>query len=337
MEVSLSPKFVVLEITRRCNLNCKHCYVNANSGKYSELSFNEIKKLIEELSEMKVFVFGLVGGEPLLREDVFEILNYAKSKSLATTLSTNGILITDTIAKKLKEVEINEVSVSLDGLENSHDEFRGRKCFVSVVNGIKKLKENKIYTIVSTCVCPQNIESLNEMAKFIRDLKIDSWRLFPVIPTGRATKNLLLSLGQMQYLQKFVIKMRGLIPNIYIGESAGWCGQKDKELKLVEWDGCRAGKEYCAISVNGRLKACPTLPDDFLEGSIRDRSFKDLWKDKKTFEIFRKYDINKLKGKCAECEMKNVCEGGCRIVTWGLKKDIHEEFPLCTYNLINHK
>ncbi|MFZ2975067.1 MAG: radical SAM protein [Candidatus Moraniibacteriota bacterium] len=332
MEVSLSPKFVVLEITRRCNLNCKHCYINANNGKYDELSFDEIKNLVDELSEMKVFVFGLVGGEPFLREDIFEILSYAKNKGLATTLSTNGILITKIIAKKLKEVEISEVSVSLDGLEDFHDKFRGRKCFDKVVNGIKELKENNIYTIVSTCVCPQNIESLDEMAKFIISLKIDSWRLFPIIPTGRAKKDLLLSLKQMQYLQEFVIKMRGLIPNVYIGESAGWCGQKDKDLKLVEWDGCRAGKEYCAISADGRLKACPTLPDEFLEESIRERSFKNLWEDKRTFEIFRKYDTNKLKGKCKKCKMKQVCEGGCRIVTLGLKNDIYDEFPLCTYN-----
>lgn len=331
MEVESVPKFVVFECTRRCNLNCKHCYVNANNKKYNELSLNEIKSLIDDLSQMGVLVFGLVGGEPLLREDVFEILDYAKKKDLATSMSTNGTLIDKGVAKKLKEVNIGEVSVSLDGLESFHNQFRGKKCFGEVISAIKNLIENKIYTIVSTCVCPENFDDLEKMSTLTKELGVDSWRLFPIVPTGRANSTLLLSKEQLSFLQTFVFNKRKEIKNIFLGETAGWCGNIDRCIKLVPWDGCRAGREYCTINVEGYLKACPVLSDDFLEASIRENKFSKLWKDKKTFKNFREFDIKNLKGRCQKCNMREICQGGCRAVAISFKNDFYGEFPFCTY------
>jgi radical SAM protein with 4Fe4S-binding SPASM domain len=280
---------------------------------------------------MGVFVFGLVGGEPLLRKDIFEILEYARKKDLATSMSTNGTLIDKEIAKKLKEVNISEVSVSLDGLESFHDQFRGKKCFEKVISAIRNLIENGIYTIVASCVCPENFDDLEKMSKLIRELGVDSWRLFPIVPTGRADCTLLLSKEQLLFLQKFVLNKRKEIRNIFLGETAGWCGNIDQCIKLVPWDGCRAGKEYCAINVEGYLKACPVLPDDFLEASIRKNKFSELWKDKEIFKNFREFDIKKLKGKCQGCDMREVCQGGCRVVATSFQKDFYGEFPFCTY------
>jgi len=331
MEVESIPKFVVFECTRRCNLTCKHCYVNANDKQYNELSLKEVKSLIDDLSQMGVFVFGLVGGEPILRKDLFEILTYARKKGLATSMSTNGTLITKEVAENLKKVDIGEVSVSLDGIEPFHNQFRGKKCFRKVISTINNLTENKIYTIVSSCVCPENFNDLEKMSKLIKELNVDSWRLFPIVPTGRADDSLLLSKKQLLLLQKFVLNKRKEIKNIFLGETAGWCGVVDKCVKLVSWDGCRAGKEYCAVNVEGYLKACPVLSDDFLEASIRKNKFSDLWKDKETFKNFREFDIKKLKGKCQKCDMKKTCKGGCRVVAISFKDDFYGEFPFCVY------
>lgn len=332
MEVESVPRFVVFECTRRCNLNCRHCYVNSNDRRYGELSLDEIKYLIDDLSQMGVFVFGLVGGEPLLRDDVFEILDYAKGKKIATSISTNGVLINEKVAERLKKVNIGKVSVSLDGLESFHNQFRGAECFKNVILGINNLLKNKIYTIVSTCVCPQNFFDLEEISKFIRKLGIDSWRLFPVIPTGRADKSLLLSKKEMRHLKKFVFAKKNEIKNIFLGESAGWCGSTDKKIKLVPWDGCRAGKEYCAINVEGYLKACSVLSDEFLEKSVRENKFSDLWQNKETFKNFREFDIEKLEGKCQKCDKREICQGGCRAVAINSKNDFYKEFPFCDYN-----
>jgi len=280
---------------------------------------------------MGVFVFGLVGGEPLLREDIFEILEYARKKDLATSISTNGTLIDKGVAKKLKEVNIGEVSVSLDGLESFHNRFRGKKCFGEVISAIKNLIENGIYTIVASCVCPGNFNDLEKMSKLIKELGVDSWRLFPIVPTGRADSKLLLSKEQLLILQKYVLNKRQEIKNIFLGETAGWCGNVDQCIKLVPWDGCRAGKEYCAISVEGYLKACPVLSDDFLEVSIRENKFSNLWKDKETFKSFREFDTKNLKGECQKCDMKEVCQGGCRAVAISFGNDFYGEFPFCTY------
>jgi radical SAM protein with 4Fe4S-binding SPASM domain len=280
---------------------------------------------------MGVFVFGLVGGEPLLRKDIFEILEYARKKNLATSMSTNGTLIDKEIAKKLKEVNISEVSVSLDGLEFFHNQFRGKKCFEKVISAIKNLTENKIYTIIATCVCPENFGDLEKISKLIKGLGVDSWRLFPIVPTGRAKSDLLLSKEQLVLLQKFVLDKRKKIKNIFLGETAGWCGGIDRCVKLVSWNGCRAGKEYCAINVEGHLKACPVLSDKFLENSIRENKFSDLWKNKETFKSFREFDIKKLKGKCQRCDMKKICQGGCRVVAISFKDDFYGEFPFCIY------
>jgi len=115
MEIEKVPNFVVYECNRRCNLNCEHCYIDANNKDYDELSLGEIKSLINDLSQMGVYVLGLVGGEPILRDDIFDILNYARSKNLATSISTNGTLIDRNMAKKFKESEIGEISVSFVG------------------------------------------------------------------------------------------------------------------------------------------------------------------------------------------------------------------------------
>ena len=185
------------ECTLSCNAKCKHCGSSAEKKKYEgELTTEEIENAFKQISEdmnANLILINVTGGEPLVRQDLCEVMEYAtKELGFHWGMTTNGNLLNDENIAKLKKANMETISISIDGLEKTHDNFRGvLGSYKTIIDNIKKLKnENYVINIqVTTVVNKTNIEELEELYKIMLDLNLDSWRLASMDPIGRANEN----------------------------------------------------------------------------------------------------------------------------------------------------
>jgi AdoMet-dependent heme synthase len=321
-----SEKFIPLviswNVTRKCNLKCSHCYINAASGEYTdELNTEESKRLIDQISEVSRPLLILSGGEPLLRKDVFELIQYGTQKGLRMGLGSNGSLIDNDVAKKLKEAGIKTVSISLDShVPEHHDEFRGVKgSWQKVVNALKALRDNDVLVQVNTTLTQQNYNEIDDIMSIAEKLGVENFHLFFLVPTGRGIKiaDITPSMYENMIKTTFAKTARHKL-NVRPSCAPQFMRiAKDMNLDMRQWiRGCIAGLYYCRVYPNGEITPCPYLPVKL--GNIRQKSFKDIWFNSDIFKNLR--DFSTLKGKCGSCEYRSLC-GGCRARAYGLSSD----------------
>lgn len=308
------PRFVVWDSTKRCNLDCIHC---GSEGDYKkELSTQEIKDILNQLAVSGVGNFQITGGEPLLREDIIEVLTYANKKGLNTSFATNGYHVDEDKAKSISEANVSLIQISIDGTKNVHNSIRkDTESFDKAVNAIKLLKDHSDSKIsVATTVMPKNIDNLAQLKCMLISLNIDFWNIGIVMPVGKAKDNssLFLSKEQFSYLMNFVINSKKDI-NIEIGENFPYLGNFDKKIRKNPKI-CPVGILSCCIGVDGHIRGCPDQPDtDFYrEGHIRCETFEEIWK--KGFKRYRNRDILKEDKKCSTCNHRTDCFGGCWVM-----------------------
>ncbi|MFC1972395.1 radical SAM protein, partial [Chloroflexota bacterium] len=197
------PSFVVWDSTKKCNLNCIHC----GSGEVSqkELDTEEAEAFIDQLSLFGVKHFQITGGEPLLREDFTEIVNYASRKGLNISFASNGYYIDKEKVKSLCKLNVSVIQISIDGTKETHNIIRGNpESFDRAINALKLLKDYSNSKIgVSTVVMPQNIETLVRLRDKLISLNVDFWNIGTVMPAGKAENNpsLILSKEQFGYFE----------------------------------------------------------------------------------------------------------------------------------------
>ena len=323
---SVSEKFVPLVIswnlTRKCNLKCSHCYINAtNKELTNELSTQEAKGLMDQISAVSRPLLILSGGEPLLRTDALELVRYGAAKGFKMGLGSNGSLIDDKTAKNLKEAGITTVSISLDSsIPEQHDDFRGVSgSWEKAVNAIKALKENNVLVQVNTTVTQQNYGEIDEIMSLSERLGVENFHLFFLVPTGRGAKIADISPAKYEDMIKTVFA-KSAKHRLNVRPS---CAPqfmriaKDAGLDMRQWiRGCIAGLYYCRVYPNGDITPCPYLPVKL--GNVREKAFSEIWFNSDVFKNLR--DFNTLKGKCGACDYKRIC-GGCRARAYGLSSD----------------
>ena len=323
---SVAEKFVPLvvswNITRKCNLKCPHCYINATTQQLkNELTTEESKNLIDQICEVSRPLLILSGGEPLLRKDVYELISYGAEKGLKMGLGSNGSLIDDVAAKNLKEAGIETVSISLDSnIPAQHDEFRGvRGSWEKAVKAIKALQKNGVLVQVNTTVTQQNYDQIDDIMSLAEKLGVENFHLFFLVPTGRGVKIADISPAKYEDMIKTAFA-KAAKHKLNVRPS---CAPqfmriaKDMGLDMRQWiRGCIAGLYYCRVYPNGDITPCPYLPVKL--GNIREKSFKEIWFNSSMFKALR--DFNALKGKCGVCEYRALC-GGCRARAYGLSSD----------------
>ena len=202
------------ECTLTCNAKCKHCGSSAEKKKYDgELTTEEIKTAFKQISndmDATKILINVTGGEPLVRKDLCEVMEYATNElGVHWGMTTNGILLNDENIEKLKKANMETISISIDGLEETHDSFRGVPgSYKTIINNIKKLKKANFvkHLQVTTVFHKQNINQLDELYKVMLDLGLDSWRLVSMDPIGRANQNnnLLLDGKELKQLLDFI-------------------------------------------------------------------------------------------------------------------------------------
>jgi radical SAM protein with 4Fe4S-binding SPASM domain len=316
------PLVLSWNVTRKCNLKCSHCYINASPSEYTdELTTEEGKRLIDQICEVSHPLLILSGGEPILRKDIYELIEYGAKKGLRMGLGSNGTLINDFVAKKLKQSGISTVSISIDShIPENHDDFRGVKgSWRKAVGAIQALRENGVLVQVNTTLTQQNYDEIDDIMSLAEKLGVENFHLFFLVPTGRGKK--IADITPAMY-EEMINNTFAKTARHRLNVKPSCAPQfmriaKDMNLDMRQWvRGCMAGLYYCRVYPNGEITPCPYLPIKL--GNTREKSFKDIWFNAEVFKKIR--DFDSLKGKCGVCDYRNLC-GGCRARAYGLSSD----------------
>lgn len=316
------PLVMSYNVTRECNMKCSHCYINATDKKATdELTTKEAKEVIDQIYQVSSPLLILSGGEPLLRPDIFELIEYGAKKGLKIGLGSNGYLIDDACAKRLKEAGIATVSISIDSnIPQQHDEFRGVKgAWERAVNACKALRKHGVLVQVNTTLTHDNYDQIDDIMALAESVGVENFHLFFLVPTGRGVK--LTDISPQKYedmikntfakVHKHRLNVRPSCAPQFMRIAQGM------GLDMRQWmRGCLAGMHYCRIYPNGDVTPCPYLPIKL--GNVKEQSFKDIWFNSEVFKNLRNPEC--LKGKCGACKYKVVC-GGCRARAYGLSHD----------------
>lgn len=346
-DLTITPELRVVawELTRACNLACKHCRAQAQTkpGR-EELTTREARGFIDELSGFGSPILIFSGGEPLLREDVFELTDYANKRGLNCAMAVNGTLLSREISEKVKDTGVQRVSISLDGGDReSHDNFRGVPgVFDSSLRGISNLKQKGVSFQINTTVTLNNLDSLESILHIAEDLGADAWHIFLLVPTGRAReiRNEIISAQKYEQVlnwfyglrKKTAMQLKATCAPQYHRILRQRAREEGISVNYQNFGmdalsrGCLAGLNFCFISATGQVQPCGFLELDC--GQLRRKSFSNIWQNSEHFNKLR--DINQYKGKCGKCEYKNVC-GGCRARAMTMYGDYLAQEPLCAY------
>ena len=323
------------ECTLTCNAHCKHCGSSAEKKQYEgELTTEEIKCAFKQISDdmdASKILINVTGGEPLVRKDLCEVMEYATNElGFHWGMTTNGILLNDENIEKLKKANMETVSISIDGMAETHDEFRGVPgSYDKIIENIKKLKQANFvkHLQVTTVFHKKNINQLEELYNTMLDLGLDSWRLASMDPIGRAKENdeLLLDGKELRKLLDF-IKEKNKKKKLRLDYGCpGFLGlEYEKEVRPTYFY-CRTGINVASILYNGDLFVCPNVPriKRLIQGNIKHDNFKEVWDNK--YKEFRNKDRMTCE-ECSTCKWWEACLGGA-YHTWHFEEQVQNKCP----------
>jgi len=337
--MNYKPYAISWNTTYRCNLRCSHCYLDTNAltkQSAKELSTQEGLRLIDQMAELNPnLLLILTGGEPLLRKDIYELASYASQKGMMVVLGTNGNLIDDDIARKLKESGVTGVGISLDSVEpGRHDQFRGiPDAWDDTLNGIEACRRQGIEFQIQTTVTRENFHEIPDIIEFSYNLGAKVFNLFFLVCTGKGQE--LTDITPQQYDQ--ALHHLFDIQKKYQGKMmvGAKCAphyrrivyEHDPSSPLVRTyaGGCPAGTHYCRITPEGDVTPCPYMPN--VSGNVREKTFGEIWKGSENFQTLRDATLH---GRCGVCEFQHICKG-CRARALATTGNQMDEDAWCDY------
>ncbi len=344
------PYVVSWNLTYRCNLACEHCYLDAGPNPQvateafadrAELSTEQCFAVADQIAAFAPeCVTILTGGEPLLRRDILDIVGHAASRGLWVVVGTNGVKVSERVARLLQERGARGLALSLDALDaNAHDTFRNvRGAFANTVEGARILGRVGLPFLIQTTVARHNLNELDGIADFAHgELAAKVWNVYFLVPTGRGEyvsdldrADYDLVLERLYTIQKrFEGKM--LVNAKCAPHHVRTLLAREPEAPLLRTytggaGGCPAGTHYLGIRPNGDVTPCPYLPA--FGGNLRQQGLLDIWNGSELFQKIRAR--NTLGGRCGDCELSAAC-GGCRARAFGMTGDLMAEDPLCSH------
>jgi radical SAM protein with 4Fe4S-binding SPASM domain len=313
-------RYLFWEATLRCNLACRHCgsdCVRDDSTRDREIPGAMIKGELKSIAARyppRDCTFAIIGGEPLVRDDVIDVGAYAAGLGYNWGITTNGMLLSRSTIARLKNADLKTISVSLDGIETDHD--RLRNCpgsFKIVTAAIRDLLEDPFFVKfdVICCVSRINVDRLEAFMEELVRLRIPAARFTPVFSRGRAGLNSDLALDRSGYLKllRFIAKQRAAGTSVRVSLSEeGYWGPQWECVVRDQFHYCGSGILIGSILHDGGVTGCPSVSRSFLEGRIQESPFVDIWKNR--FTRYREDRRKTFGGKCGTCGHWVLCEGG---------------------------
>lgn len=333
------PFLISWNVTQRCNLRCAHCYIDSSelsTADPGELTTDEGIGLIDQIADFTpgaMLVFS--GGEPLLREDLPELIRAASDKRLMPVLGTNGTLLNDDTAKKLRECGVKGVGISLDSLNPAkHDAFRGvQGAWEKTMKGIIACRKHGLEFQIQTTVTKKNYSEIPEIIGYASKIGAKAFNLFFLVCTGRGQEMTDISPHLYERMLRYLAKVQGQYNMMvrarcaphFVRISQSEADKEDAAFPRAWSVGCMAGINYCRITPNGEVTPCPYLPLKL--GSVRKDKFSHIWKNSKVLTGLQRLG---LKGKCGRCRYSSSCRG-CRARAFAIQGDYLAEDPWCLY------
>ena len=331
------PHVVAWNLTRRCNLECAHCYIAAGpretaTGELDTAACLGIVDQVLAVSPAPLLI--LSGGEPLLREDLTHIARYASGKGATVVVGTNGTLLTDERIAGLKAAGVRGVAVSVDSLRPAyHDNFRhGRGSLADTQGALARLTRQRLDFIIQTTVTKGNRAELGTLVEWAARQGAVSFNCYFLVSTGRGAA--LTDLAPADYeavladLARWEREYRGrmLVRAKCAPHFMRHVHQSDPESPVLNYETrCPCGTQYCRITPDGKLTPCPYLPE--VAGDLQTHGFAEIWR---SAPLFRQLREGALGGKCGACDYRKLC-GGCRARALALEGDVLAADPSCVY------
>lgn len=303
-----APICLTWELTYACNLQCVHCLSSSGRRDPRELTTGEAKRVIDELAAMQVFYINVGGGEPTVRPDFFELLDYAIANGVGVKFSTNGVRIDEATARRLAATDYVDVQISVDGAQqDTNDAVRGSGSFATARTAMDNLANAGFGAFkISVVVTRHNVDQLDEL-KAMADAYGAQLRVTRLRPSGRGAdtwEELHPTQAQQRQIHRWLLDH----PDVLTGDSFFHLSALGEPLPGLNL--CGAGRVVCLIDPVGEVYACPfVLHEQFRAGSVRDHGgFTHVWRES---ELFRELREPQSAGACASCGMYDACQGGC--------------------------
>ncbi len=328
-ELLTAPVNVTWEITDRCNLQCLHCLsADLMEKGVGELSFEQCVRFIDELDRMEVFQVNFGGGEPFLREDFLDILDYAHSKGITTCVSTNGTVLDRTLVKRLKGMDLLYLQVSLDGAtRETNDRIRGKGSYDRILYGIELLARYGIPDFsINTVVTRLNFREIRGLYGLAQSYGAKT-RLSRFRPAGNGRKAWDMCHLDRQQLLELALFL-GSHTDVRTGDSFfSIASESRRDLGL---NMCGAAKMTLSVAPDGNIYPCAFLQDEkFLAGNVTVDALSAIWQNSPVFQSIRSIAIES----CRRCPRFSLCHGGCPAVAYFLTDSLHYHDPECLVNL----
>ena len=332
-------------LTKRCNLNCDHCYLDANfrgGFRTDELSTDECRRVIDQIAEVNPNAFLIfTGGEPLLRPDIYDLIRHAAEKKFMVVLGTNGTLINKINAEKIKAAGAHGVGISIDSMDAAkHNTFRGVPfAWERSMEAFDVLNEVGVDFLVQMSVSDMNYREIPDVVAFAEKAGAIAFNLYFLICTGRGQGNTDISNAayeealKLLYEQQMNYKGRLMINSKCAPQYKRVVYENDPDSVYTRTysGGCPAGTHYSRISPEGNLTPCPFIEETV--GNLKTSSFKDLWQNAPLMVQLR--NRKQLEGRCGTCEFSAMCSG-CRARAFAETGNYMAQDPSCDYEPGKH-
>jgi len=320
------PVAVVWELTLTCNLKCQHCGSRAGRPRSDELTTAEALDVVDQLARLGAREIGLIGGEAFLRKDWIQIVRRIASHGIRCGIQTGGRQLTNERIQQAADAGLQQIGVSIDGLETLHDRIRGVPgSFRMAVDALHRAKAAGLEVTVNTSICCDTLPDLPGILDVIANAGVTVWQLQIAVAMGNAVDNDHILMQPYQVLELMPLLARlwheGRQRGVWMdgGNNIGYFGPYERLWRTRgderdHWGGCGAGQSVIALEADGTVKGCPSLATvGFAGGNVRESTLEEIWNTRKEIHFARLRTVEDLWGFCRTCYYADVCRAGC---TW---------------------